>query len=76
MGRRHANVDQGEVRFVLANEREQLLRVAGLADDHELRAFEKTRKSLAQQDVVVREDNPRPADAIIRLTSGRESRHP
>ena len=59
---------------MLADEREQLVAVAGLADDLEAGALEQARETLAEQDVVVREDDPgarlgHPAD--YRLPSSR-----
>jgi hypothetical protein len=55
---RHPNIDDHELGLVLAHEREELVRVAGLADDLEARPLEHARDALAQQDVVVGDDDP------------------
>jgi hypothetical protein len=57
MRRRHADVDHDELRLVLANEPEKLLRLTGLTDDLEVGTLEQAREALAQQDVVVRDDD-------------------
>ena len=55
--RRHADVDDGELRPLLAHERDELVAVAGLADDLEAEPLEQAREPLAEQDVVVGEDD-------------------
>ena len=42
---------------MLANEPEKLLRLTGLTDDLELGPLEQAREALAQQNVVVRDDD-------------------
>jgi hypothetical protein len=46
---------------VLAHEREQLGRVAGLADDLKVAALEQARQPFAEEDIVVCDDDPRAA---------------
>ena len=53
---RHPNVDDDELRLVLTNELEELVRVAGLTDDLEVRPLEQARETFAQKDVVVGDD--------------------
>ena len=64
MRRRHPNVDDHELRLVLAHELEQLVRVARLADDLEVGPLEQAREPFAQKDVVVGHDD---ATAVVRL---------
>ncbi len=54
--RRHSNVDDREVRLVLANELEELLGIATLADHVEACSIEQARQAFAQEDFVVRND--------------------
>jgi hypothetical protein len=61
MRRRHADVDDDELGLVLAHEREQFGRVAGLADDLEVAALEQARQPFAEEDIVVCDDDPRAA---------------
>ena len=51
--RRHADVDDREVRLVLATSATQLVGVAGLADDLEAGSLEQAGEPFAEQDVVV-----------------------
>jgi len=46
---------------VLAHEREQLVRVAGLADDLKVGPLEQAREPFAEEDIVVCDDDPRAA---------------
>jgi hypothetical protein len=61
MCRRHADVDDYELGLVLADEREQLVRVAGLADDLKVGPLEQAREPFAEEDIVVCDDDPRAA---------------
>ena len=54
--RRHADVDDGEIGTLLANQGEQLVAVARLPDDLEAEPLEQAREALAEQDVVVGQD--------------------
>jgi hypothetical protein len=56
--RRHPNVDDRELGSMLSHEREQLRRVAALADDVEPCALEQACQTFAKQDVVVRNRQP------------------
>ena len=61
--------------LVLAHEREQLGRVAGLPDDLEAGALEQAGQALAEQDVVVGQDHSGASrDACVGLSLG--GRHP
>ena len=55
LGRRHADVDDGDVGLVHRDVTEQVLGVSGLRDDLEARLLEQPRDPLAQQHRVVRE---------------------
>ena len=55
--RRHADVDERDVRRVGAHLQHQLVGVAGLADDLEAAVLEQPRDALAQQDGVLGEDD-------------------
>ena len=57
--RRHADVDDGDVRRVGTDLQHQLVGVARLAHDLETGILEQARDALAQQDGVVGEDDPR-----------------
>src|SRR4051812_6358281 len=57
MGRRHADVDNREVRPVLANQAQELRPVARLTDDLVPRLLEQAREPLPQQDIVVCDDH-------------------
>jgi hypothetical protein len=53
VGRRHPDVDDGDVGLVGADLAHQVLRVTGLADDVEARLFEQAHETLAQEHGVV-----------------------
>jgi len=55
--RRHADVDDHQIRLVLSHELDQRVSVAGLADDLEVGSLEEAREPFAQEDVVVRDDD-------------------
>jgi hypothetical protein len=55
VGGRHPDVDDHEVGLVLADKVEQLGRVTCLSDHLEIRPREQTRKTLAQENVVLRD---------------------
>jgi hypothetical protein len=57
MCRGHADIDDYELGLVLAHEREQLVRIAGLADDLKVGPLEQAREPFAQKDVVVCQDD-------------------
>jgi hypothetical protein len=59
---RHADVDDRELRLVLADGIDELPRIARLSDDLEAGTVEEARQPFAQQDVVVGDDDTRPAD--------------
>ena len=61
MIRRHADVDDGQIRSVLLNEPDQLRPVAGLADDLVPALLEQAREALAHQHVIVGDDDSRAA---------------
>jgi hypothetical protein len=61
MCRRHADVNDYELGLVLAHEPEQLVRVAGLADDLKVGPLEQAREPFAEEDIVVCDDDPRAA---------------
>jgi hypothetical protein len=65
VGGRHADVDDHEVGAELADESEQLVGVARLADDVELGALEQARQTLAQEDVVLSEGDTAPARGCL-----------
>ena len=65
MRRGHPNVHQHEVGRLLTNKREQPCAVAGLAHDNKMGALEETRESLAQEHVIVGQDDPRAVSATI-----------
>ena len=54
---RHPDVDDHQLRLVLAHKREKVIGVARLADDLEVRALEQAREPFAQEDVVVGNDD-------------------
>jgi hypothetical protein len=54
MARGHPDVHDRELGPMLSNERDQLGRVACLADDVEPSALEQARQTFAKQDIVVR----------------------
>ena len=54
----HPDVDNCKIGLVLPNERHQPRSVVGLADDLEAGSLEQARQTLAEEDVVVGEDNP------------------
>jgi hypothetical protein len=56
--RRHPNVDDHELRFVLTDEIEKLRRIARLTDDLEIRPLEHARQALSEKDVVVGHNDP------------------
>jgi hypothetical protein len=53
MLRRHADIDDHEIGLLIADDAQQLFRVAGLTRDLEPCALEKARNALTQQDIVV-----------------------
>jgi hypothetical protein len=55
--RGHPDVHDHEIRLLVANELDQLVCVAGLADDLEVGSREQAREPFAQEDVVVGHDN-------------------
>jgi len=55
---RHSDVDDCKIGLVLSNERHEPRSVVGLADDLEAGPLEQARQTLAEEDVVVGEDNP------------------
>ena len=58
MRRRHPNVNDDELGPVLADERQQLVRVAGLTDNLEVGPLQEARQTFAQENVVVGDDDP------------------
>src|SRR5262245_60797755 len=58
MGRRHANVDDRQIGTLLSHELEELGAVRGTAGDLEAAILQQARQSLAQQQVVIGEDDP------------------
>src|SRR5262245_58466705 len=62
--RRHPDIHDREVRLVLAYELDQLVRVAGLADDVEVGSLEQAREPFAQKDVVVGDDDAPPGGRL------------
>jgi hypothetical protein len=61
MAGRHPDVDDREVRSVLANELDQLGGVAGLAHNLEAGALEQARQTFTEKDVVVCQHHARAA---------------
>jgi hypothetical protein len=61
MAGRHPDVDDREVRSVLANELDQLGGVAGLAHNLEAGALEQARQTFTEKDVVVSQHHARAA---------------
>jgi hypothetical protein len=59
------SVDDHEIRLAVANELDQLIRVAGLSDDLEVRSLEQAREPFAQENIVVGHDNAT-SDALLR----------
>jgi hypothetical protein len=55
---RHPDVDDCKIGLVLLNERHQPRSVVSLARDLEAGPLEQARQTLAEEDVVVGEDNP------------------
>jgi hypothetical protein len=60
IGRWHPDVDDGEVRPLALDERQQAGDIVGLADDLEARGGESGRQGLAEEDGIVGEDDPDP----------------
>ena len=58
VGRRHADVDDGDVGLVHRDVAEQVVGCAGLRDDVEPRLLEQTRDALPEEHRVVRQDDP------------------
>ena len=58
VGRRHPDVDDGDVRLVLTDSREELGRVASLGDDLEACLVEQPRDPLPEEDRIVGERDP------------------
>ena len=61
MGWRHADIDHREIGAVLAHQPHQLRPVTRLADELVPALLEQAREALAQQDVIVGEDDSRAA---------------
>jgi predicted nucleic acid-binding protein len=59
--RRHPDVDDGEIRLMLADEIQELGRVTGLADYLIASLLEQAGKALAHQNVIVGHDDSRAA---------------
>ena len=57
--RRHPDVDHRQVRLVLADQRKELLGIAGLTHHLEPRPLEQAREALPEQDVVIGERDAR-----------------
>src|SRR5262249_40852737 len=55
---RHPDIDDGQVRIVLADEGEQPWSIMGLADDVESGSFQQARDALPPQRLVVRQAGP------------------
>jgi hypothetical protein len=65
MRRRHPDVDDGELRLVLAYQLEELTCISCLTDDVVAGPVEEAREPLAKQDVVVGDNDP-----AVRVRSG------
>jgi ElaB/YqjD/DUF883 family membrane-anchored ribosome-binding protein len=65
---RHPDVDHDQVRALRADEGDEAVRVPGLAGDLESRSFQQSRYALAQQDIVVRQNDPYQAVGIAQIT--------
>ena len=63
VGRRHLDVDDGDVGAMRARAAQEVVGVAGLRDDLEAGALEDARDPLAQQDVVLADHDPNRHDA-------------
>jgi signal transduction histidine kinase len=74
MGWRHADIDDGEIGLMLAHESQQLRAVARLADDLIPAPVKQARETLAQQHVIVGEDDSRPWQCLSHLRSIPQSR--
>jgi len=74
MGRRHPDVDDREIRLILAHEPEQLRAVTRLPHDLVSALLEQPRQALTHQDIVVGDDHSHSAH-FLRLAHG-ESMHP
>ena len=61
MIRRHADVDDGQIRSALANEPDQLRPIACASDDLVPAPLEQAREALAHQHVIVGDDDSRAA---------------
>ena len=61
---------------MLANEREELLGIASLADDVETCSIEQARQAFAQEDLVVRNDNAVGARGLLANLRLHESHYP
>ena len=57
MRRRHPNIDHHELRLAVTNQGEQLRRIGGLAHHLETRPLQQAGQTLAQQNVVVGDDD-------------------
>ena len=58
VARRHPDVHDRKLGPMLSDERDQIGRVAALADDLESSALEQARQTFAEQDIVVRQRHP------------------
>ena len=65
MGRRHADIDDREIRLPLAHQPYQLGSVTRLADDLVPAPLEQAREALAHQHVIVGDDDSRPLRSDI-----------
>jgi hypothetical protein len=70
-GRRHPDIDDGEVRNRVTDGGEQPGGVGGPADDIHARALEQAGEPFTQQDVVVGQDHPQPVTAHPSPSEGR-----
>jgi hypothetical protein len=68
VGRRHPDVDDHQIGLVLAHEVDEVLRIAGLTGDLKAGLLEQPRETLAQEDIVVRDDDAVP---LVRGRFGR-----
>jgi len=65
---RHPDVDDGEIRALRPDEGDEALRVPGLAGDVESGPFQQSRDALAQQHVVIGQNNPYRTAGIAQIT--------
>ena len=65
--RRHTDVDDRKIGLVQAHEGKEVIPVTGLTDDLEAVPVKQTRDAFPQQEIVVRDDDPHAARALVPL---------